>query len=796
MQKTKMRIFKRRCSDPNPQLESLSTLSEIDGNLTITSRVPSSENFLEAKKSNLSGWGKTWEKLKRGDSSEQLRTDKSKKRSWASLKKENEDTKSVHKDAYKSDLQLSQTDLRKIYDMYRSMNDSCSRPDKTLKTGRKAKCTSENLELSQQQLLDYLIMMKPNNQELDKIFSEISNDSKDNSGRLSILTEEKKSKSKFRSLFSRSSKSDDESDLRLHPKNSSTDSLTSLINFIMPRRSTSNISPNLPHKFKSDESGYGSDSTKATSIDSPIGSIKSQISNVSNDETNAQHKENVTTSDFYNDDTDTAEEGDNDRTLTNWCRGTSKKRSRSRSDDNDSFSKKKSLKLKRSPSKKEQFRAPAEDLSQNCCHKLDGLKLNEEKIEEKKSKIKNQTSKIPEKEFKCVKLKISKGEFVGIKIGPNYGWGSTINYIITDIIPHSAAYRTGNFKVGDEVVSLNGTRIKGCPLSIAKSYLEPENGELKVMIARIPSESPTKPTKRRNSFLRDNTSTLKLPLFSPRKEIFSPRKEINCPKKEEFNPKKDTFSLKRNLLSPKKDAPNSKNGTANPKKELIVTKKEIFSPKKDIFSPKKENAPLKIRKYSLASSVSNIDRNRYVGLSDILSIKNGNELESKVTFSEDPHTLKKDDINLFKKPEAAKTYVTSPKAITGMRKFSYSSDICIKSSSGLSGLRSRNENSGVQKKKVVFHKGPGCKSLGFSIVGGKDSPRGPIGIYVKTIFQQGQAAESGIMKEGDEIISINGTPFKGLSHHEAVSLFKNIKCGEVIMEIVCRPHFKLYSSSV
>lgn len=49
---------------------------------------------------------------------------------------------------------------------------------------------------------------------------------------------------------------------------------------------------------------------------------------------------------------------------------------------------------------------------------------------------------------------------------------------------------------------------------------------------------------------------------------------------------------------------------------------------------------------------------------------------------------------------------------------------------------------------------------------------------------------------GDEIISINGTSFKGLSHHEAVSLFKNIKCGEVLMEIVSRPHYKLYSSSV
>jgi len=86
-------------------------------------------------------------------------------------------------------------------------------------------------------------------------------------------------------------------------------------------------------------------------------------------------------------------------------------------------------------------------------------------------------------------------------------------------------------------------------------------------------------------------------------------------------------------------------------------------------------------------------------------------------------------------------------------------------------------------KQIVFHKGPGYKALGFSIVGGIDSPKGSMGIYVKTIFPNGQAAMNGNLKEGDEILAVNGKPLHGASHQEAISVFKQIKNGQVLLHV-------------
>ena len=95
---------------------------------------------------------------------------------------------------------------------------------------------------------------------------------------------------------------------------------------------------------------------------------------------------------------------------------------------------------------------------------------------------------------------------------------------------------------------------------------------------------------------------------------------------------------------------------------------------------------------------------------------------------------------------------------------------------------------------VTFQKGQGKKSLGFSIVGGRDSAKGNIGIFVKTVLADGQAAEGGALCEGDEIMSVNGQTLHGLSHNEAISVFKRIRTGEVALQVVRRPLAKLSRS--
>ncbi|XP_015172206.1 PREDICTED: GATA zinc finger domain-containing protein 11-like [Polistes dominula] len=114
--------------------------------------------------------------------------------------------------------------------------------------------------------------------------------------------------------------------------------------------------------------------------------------------------------------------------------------------------------------------------------------------------------------------------------------------------------------------------------------------------------------------------------------------------------------------------------------------------------------------------------------------------------------------------------------MTGMRKF----QVIKKRTSHPACYPKRVSSLSKDLLTVTLEKGA-TKKLGFSIVGGSDSKKGYMGIFVKDIMEGGQAAEEGTLRVGDEILAINGIPMDGATHTKALQTFKNAKPGKMIL---------------
>ncbi|XP_060516077.1 uncharacterized protein LOC132695683 [Cylas formicarius] len=73
--------------------------------------------------------------------------------------------------------------------------------------------------------------------------------------------------------------------------------------------------------------------------------------------------------------------------------------------------------------------------------------------------------------------------------------------------------------------------------------------------------------------------------------------------------------------------------------------------------------------------------------------------------------------------------------------------------------------------------------LGFSIEGGKDSPKGDVPLLVKKIFTGGAADKCGELHVGDEILAVNEVSCANMSRMEAWTLMKKIPEGAVKIQI-------------
>lgn len=78
----------------------------------------------------------------------------------------------------------------------------------------------------------------------------------------------------------------------------------------------------------------------------------------------------------------------------------------------------------------------------------------------------------------------------------------------------------------------------------------------------------------------------------------------------------------------------------------------------------------------------------------------------------------------------------------------------------------------------------GTKKLGFSIVGGADNKINNMGVFIKGIITNGQAAENGMLQPGDMILAINGQLIDRLmTHAQVLQIIKNAKPGKIIFHV-------------
>nr|CAD7394349.1 unnamed protein product [Timema cristinae] len=382
------------------------------------------------------------------------------------------------------------------------------------------------------------------------------------------------------------------------------------------------------------------------------------------------------------------------------------------------------------------------------------------------------------REFKVIRLcRTEPGEELGIFIAKTllFEQGNP-GYVIAHIVPGGIAERDATLQVGDEIVNVNGRRLRGLTMGGAREALGSGLSEVDLVIARPlhPHDMLHEAVKRRTSGSRRisiSRDTMIESSVDYENVSFLPQNRDNY-----FNTSETSSSVRSSMsFSPDSLAEKERIDSTSSEATIAIDgmRDEVFDNNDKVFSSTPK--AVKKRHHFQKNSSGKLYRRNVVSYSE--GLKPSSALGKKETS-----VFESESKSTEKHPKSRSKNIDK---LTSKVSLCSNEIDSLTSTTNFCTLPRRPRSTVCTFHTVIFEKGSGKKGLGFTIVGGRDSPRGALGIFVKSILANGQAADDGRLRAGDEVLAVNGQVCHDLSHSEAVALFKKIKSGPVALHI-CR----------